>query len=234
MTPKKSYPTTDMVGQVFDSWTVLSFDRYSGKETMWMCKCSCGTLRPIKKFYLVHRRYKSCGCLDIPKGWIIDGIGYIPLTKSLVVRVSPHRVDELQKRKWRASKLGGDYYAYCGNTRGSRRNGHMARQILGLDESDVRQADHINGDTLDNRDENLRPVDKYQSIWNRGVNRNNSTGAKGVIRHKSWGKYTGKFRVRIMHMGVDRDLGVCDTVEEGRNIYNEAALKLYGEFARVS
>ena len=117
MTPTKLY-RDDLSGRTFDSWTVLNFHRYTGKETMWMCECVCGTLRPIKKFYLIHRRYKSCGCLDIPKGWIIDGVGYIPLTKGQVSMVSPYRVEDLQKWKWWASRLGGEYYAYRGNTPG--------------------------------------------------------------------------------------------------------------------
>jgi len=234
MTPNRSYPKIDLTGQVFGEWTVLKFHRYTGKEIMWLCRCVCGTIRPIKKFYLVHKCYKSCGCLDVRKGWVADGVGYIPLTAGQVTRVSPHRVGGLEKRNWRASKLGGEYYAYSSNTRGQdRRNGHMARQILGMSATDTRKADHINGNTLDNRDENLRIANKHQSIWNRGLNRNNSTGSKGVFRHKSWGKLTGKFKVRIMCKGTEIDLGVCDTVEEGRVIYNEAAIRLYGEFART-
>jgi hypothetical protein len=235
MTPSRVY-REDLSGKIFDNWTVLKFDRYSGTNGLWICRCTCGEERSIRRFHLIHGQYRSCGCLDVRKGWIIDGIGYIPLTQGQVTKVSPHRVQELQKINWRASRVGDDYYAYRGNTRRGRgsENGHMARWILGMDPSDPRRADHINGDTLDNRDENLRIADNHQSIWNRGINRNNTTGAKGVIRHKSWGKFTGKFKVRIMYKGREIDLGVCDTVEEGRRIYDEAARRLYGEFARVA
>ena len=92
----------------------------------------------------------------------------------------------------------------------------------------------LTGNSLNNIDENLRAVDKYQSIWNRGMNSNNSTGATGVFRHKSWGKYTGKLKAQIMHVGMIINLGVYDTLEEGsRWLSDEAALWLFGEFVRA-
>ena len=70
------------------------------------------------------------------------------------------------------------------------------------------QIDHINGDTLDNRIENLRVVDNVTNSKNRGIQSNNTTGYHGITRHN------GRFRVRINHNGKRLSCGVYDTFEE--------------------
>jgi hypothetical protein len=50
--------------------------------------------------------------LDIRKGWVIDGVGYIPLTQGYVARVNSHRVEDLEKYNWFAVLLRKKYYAY--------------------------------------------------------------------------------------------------------------------------
>jgi hypothetical protein len=42
-----------------------------------------------------------------------------------------------------------------------------------------------------------------------------------------------RFEVRITHMGVEIHLGIADSLEEGGRMYEEAAAKLFGEFART-
>jgi len=233
MTPVPAYPKLDMVGQVFDSWTVLSFDRYSGTSPMWMCRCVCREVQSLKRFDLLRSAYKSCGCLDIRKGWIIDGIGYIPLTQGKVTMVKPYRVEELQKYKWCATLLRKKYYAYRYNVGGEKYNIPMARQILGLDRSDKRVGHHLSGNTLDNRDENLLAVTNYQNLAVSPAHCDSETGVKGVFPIKKGGVYSGRFQVKIMYKGVSYNLGMCDTAEEGREIYNAAALKFHGEIAVV-
>ena len=50
-------PKVDLTGQKFGDWSVL---RYIGNST-WECKCSCGTIKNVKKQYLTEGRSKSCG-----------------------------------------------------------------------------------------------------------------------------------------------------------------------------
>lgn len=89
--------------------------------------------------------------------------------------------------------------------------------------------DHINGDTLDNRMENLRVVTKAQNSANQGKQCRNTSGHKGVY----WDKNRGKWTVQI---GVNRRykyLGRYDTVEEAAQAYAKGAALLHGEFARL-
>jgi hypothetical protein len=81
--------------------------------------------------------------------------------------------------------------------------------------------DHINRNKIDNRWCNLREATASQNNRNKSVNRKNTTGLKGVSAGKD-----GKFRVYIC-------LGTFSSKEEAKNVYDEAAKKIYGEFYRA-
>lgn len=231
MTPKKSYPKIDLTGRKFGDWEVLNFyGYYYGKAPPWVCLCKCGSIHHVMQCRLLGGQCNSCDDLAIRKGWIKDGIGYIPLTKNKVAIVGTYRVNELQRWHWYAALLDGGWYAY---RRQEGKGISMARQILRLDPTDKREAEHRNGDTLDNRDENLRPSSRSQNEANKGVRRDSETGVKGVRYHKYKGKWDGRFAVRIRYFGTEIHLGMCDTLEQGSAMYEEAARILFGEFARI-
>jgi hypothetical protein len=50
--------------RTFGRWSVM---RYVGKDgrgnTLWRCRCLCGTVKNVMGTLLVHGRVKSCGCL---------------------------------------------------------------------------------------------------------------------------------------------------------------------------
>ena len=74
--------------------------------------------------------------------------------------------------------------------------------------------DHINGDKLDNRRKNLRPVSVSQNGLNRHrSNRNNqSSSVPGV----SWCKANNKWRVQIRRLGKDYFGGYYDNESTAR------------------
>ena len=85
--------------------------------------------------------------------------------------------------------------------------------------------DHINGNPLDNRRENLRACDQSQNRMNAKIRSDSSTGHKGVSKN---GK---KYRVQIMAYGILTSHGTYDTVEEASEAYKIAADQLHREFA---
>ena len=91
----------------------------------------------------------------------------------------------------------------------------------------VHLIDHINGIRSDNRIVNLREATPDQNESNRGANRNNPTGFKGVHRDKRDGRYYAS----IMANGVTRRLGGFSSAEAAHNAYIAAAKELHGEFA---
>lgn len=90
------------------------------------------------------------------------------------------------------------------------------------------EVDHINGDTSDNRINNLRDATKSENMRNRALHSNNTSSIKGV----SWRKDVKKWSAQIY---VDRKqihLGYFDDMEEAARVRAAAAAKYHGEFAR--
>ena len=89
------------------------------------------------------------------------------------------------------------------------------------------QTDHINGDKLDNRRENLRSCNNSQNQINQKIDRTNTTGFKGVFVHKP----SGKFCAMIQKDKKRKYLGLFLTREAASSAYQSACVSLFGEFA---
>lgn len=93
------------------------------------------------------------------------------------------------------------------------------------------QVDHINGNKLDNRRSNLR-------LCNNSQNQMNQSKKKGVFRSDykgvCWKKQQGKWYARIGVNYKRIHLGYFNTEKEAALAYNAAALKYFGEFARLN
>lgn len=87
------------------------------------------------------------------------------------------------------------------------------------------EIDHINGNTLDNRIDNLR-------IATRGQNSRNRIGSSKLEMPKGVSVNRKRFIAKITYNGTLYRLGSFKTLEEASNAYNEAAKRLHGEFAR--
>lgn len=97
----------------------------------------------------------------------------IPLTRGKVTKVSPEDFDSLSKFKWHVTKTeGGPFYARrCQWKKGGGGTTiSMARVITGAGAGQI--VDHINGDGLDNRRENLRVGNTSMNNQNLAVHRN--------------------------------------------------------------
>jgi hypothetical protein len=84
--------------------------------------------------------------------------------------------------------------------------------------------DHINGDSLDNRIENLRDVTQGVNNLNKRLYKNNLSGYRGVSASGN------KFRT-ICGSGVGNWVGSYDTPEEAARAYDKKALELWGDEA---
>ena len=90
--------------------------------------------------------------------------------------------------------------------------------------------DHINGDKLDNRKENLRICTKKENQRNQKVRKDNTSGYKGValMAGKYWRAYITSGGSRQKHLGNFK------TKEEAARAYDEKAKEYFGEFARLN
>lgn len=90
--------------------------------------------------------------------------------------------------------------------------------------------DHINMDKHDNRWINLRAATKSQNMANRGPQRNNTSGFKGVVYYKQYKNWVSN----IWKEGKLHHIGYFNTAQEAHAAYSAAAIRLFGEFARVA
>jgi hypothetical protein len=90
--------------------------------------------------------------------------------------------------------------------------------------------DHVNGDGLDNRLANIRPVTKAQNAYNRRKCPGHTSAFKGVY----FDSQRAKWRASIKVNGRTIQLGRYLTEEEAALAYNDAARMYFGEFARLN
>lgn len=88
--------------------------------------------------------------------------------------------------------------------------------------------DHIDGDTLNNRIENLRAVSLSQNQFNRQKSSNNTSGYKNV----SWCKRTKKWQVTIAFGNKAKGFGRFKDIELADLVAQEARDKYHGQFVR--
>lgn len=103
---------------------------------------------------------------------------------------------------------------------------YMHREII--NNFDKLSTDHINGDKLDNRKKNLRKCTPGQNLQNSSIRKssNKTSKFKGVGFHKR----LGLWRARIK----DSHLGVFKSENDAAKAYNDAALEMFGEFAKIN
>lgn len=113
---------------------------------------------------------------------------------------------------------------------------YMHRLIMGFPAD--REVDHINGDGLDNRKDNLRPATHSQNLANTGkprLSRQPTSRFKGVCWDKSRGKWTVFIGTgRTAQTGKRRSLGRFDDETAAARAYDAAAFQQWGEFARLN
>ena len=150
----------------------------------------------------------------------------IELTKGYKTMVDDEDYEGVSQHKWFAHvDYRGGVYA-----RRQRRDGNkqvtvlMHREITGVPRG--MEVDHIDGETLDNRRENLR-------VCTHSQNRKNTHGSHGDVLYKGvcYNKGQDRYTAKIGCDGKQHWIGYFKTPEEAALAYNDAARRYHGEYA---
>ena len=132
--------------------------------------------------------------------------------------------ERLSQYKWRLSNGYAIRHKPIGN--GKYKTLAMQRDVMGCPVN--YQIDHKNCDRLDNRKENLRMANQAENSANARRIKETRSGYKGVSFHRGvWDARIGVNYKRI-------HLGSFHTPEEAAMAYNNAAMRFFGEFARLN
>ena len=153
---------------------------------------------------------------------VIDGIAYLAVASGHIVRFSPEDIPVIEGHLW--ALMGRGYPSFTDYSSGCPKTIKMHTLIIGLG------ADHINGDKLDNRRENLRHATNAQNNANRKKSEGTSSKYKGV----RWDKSRSKWMAALEHNHKSRTLGRFDNEEVAARCYDLAASEVFGEFAKLN
>jgi hypothetical protein len=152
---------------------------------------------------------------------------FIPLTQGKHAIVDAEDYKRINQWKWYALKNGNNFYA----VRNIGKHPHqimirMHREVLGLKLNDGKQADHRDGNGLDNRRFNLR-------LCTHSQNQHNQHSIRGISKYKgvSWIKKDKKWKTKIQFEQKSIAIGRFDSEIEAAKAYDKKAKELFGEFA---
>jgi hypothetical protein len=146
--------------------------------------------------------------------------------KIALVLVDDDDHERISKHKW---CYDGQKYANRSEREGGKKiKIYMHCEIL--KPPDGLETDHINLNKLDNQKSNLRICTNSQQQQNCPIRKDNTSGFKGV----SWNKKIRKWEAYISCNRIRTRLGFHNSLEEAARAYDDAAFKLFGEFARLN
>lgn len=148
----------------------------------------------------------------------------IELSKGLQAIVDDDDYEVISAHKW---------YAHS-DTRGKT---YAATRIMGdlvymhrliLDSEDDKKIDHINGNGLDNRKENLRATSALENSRNKSKQKNTSSKYKGVT------KVSNGWKAHISINNKDIHIGYFKTEDDAARAYDSRAIEEFGEHAKLN
>lgn len=168
------------------------------------------------------RSYTGLTCRRTDRVPIIceDGITRVPLTRGMFALIDASDIPAVSNRSWRALHGKNTWYAVAGGTR----KGSLSIHRCLMNPPKGVHVDHINGDGLDCRRQNLR-------LCNHSQNQGNKTAHKGLCGVMRDGN---GWRALIKAYKHSVRLGHFSTAEEAARAYDFYALAHWGEFARLN
>ena len=155
----------------------------------------------------------------------------IPLTRGQFALVDDCDYERVMEYKWVFQPHQNPRYTPYARRRRNAENPHASMHRFILNALEGMEVDHIDGNGLNNQRANMRLCTHAQN--NRNSQFNNKHGMKGVAfipNRRAFKKWISK----ITADGKMKTIGYYWTMKEAAVAYNEAAIKLHGDFARLN
>ncbi len=242
---KMKTPDFTMIGQKFGRLTVKNFaGRNDVSQHQWECECDCGNKNIITTTNILKSGVKqSCGCFR-DEVVSINGktygsqrkkynkfiekddycIGITDNGEFIFDKDDYNKIISINKY-WKINNIG---YVLCNI---GDEEYQLHRYLMGLGKYNYKNniiVDHINGNKLDNRKENLRICKKDKNPKNCALYSNNTSGYKGV----SWNEKLLKWQAGIQVDNNKIYLGIYSNLKEAVEVRKQAEIKYFGEFSR--
>lgn len=144
----------------------------------------------------------------------------ILLTKGASALVDNEDFEMLNEHKWYLS-----FYGYAVRDIGGRKYKVAVPMHRFLNKTPRGYVtDHINRNKLDNRKANLRSVTGSQNGINRGLNKNNTSGYKGVYWRKDVGRWAARLKVNYKNIYLGNYNKLNDAIaarKKGEGLYHQ-------------
>lgn len=224
----------NIIGERFGKLIVLEKDNILSKhgQPKFHCQCDCGSITSILRNSLITGNSSKCKGHLLNEYIVCDDYilldvstpknkdTYSKIDKDDLEKVLNHKVG-ISKAKWMAHDSSeGRWGIYVGDTA---RKTRLHRFVVNLVDPTL-IADHINGDTLDNRKQNLRIITRSENNKNMRKHINNTSEYTGVIfKDGLWvatigisnknlyiGGYDTKFEANIAYRAAAKALGFSE------------------------
>lgn len=225
----------DLTGKKFGRIRVLGYSRKGANyNSVWNCVCECGTKFTCLGPNLTFKNTQSCGC---GHGLALSNpITHEQLLKLL--RYNKRTGEFIARRKWHRIKIGqvvgcvdiNSGYRHI-NIGGESYYGHVLAWFYVTGEWPEMPVDHKNRKRAENHWPNLRLASDSQNNHNHPVRCDSRSGFKGVTRYF---RNPTLWKAYIVENRKMKILGYETTPEAAARLYDAAAVKLRGKFARTN
>lgn len=220
----------DLTGKEFGRLKVLErAENNKWGQIQWLCRCNCDGKEVIKTGSTLKSGHtKSCGCLNkeiVSKlkqkyntydlsgeygiGWTEEGIEFY---------FDIEDYDLIKDYYWNKDQDG-----YIKTTKNKK---YLWMHRLVTNCPDDKEVDHIYHVNHDNRKSELRIVTVSQNGMNRKINKNNTSGVKGVY----WSKQRKEWYAQIRKDNIRIHLGYYKNKEDAIWVRKEAEIEYFGEY----
>ena len=209
---------------------VYAIPLHVGRQTHWVCTNApgmAGLLRPVKPAggCRQYRKKRTQPLRLAPPESTDPTIRYIPLTQGLFALVDTADYEWVNQYRWCASGRGNRVYACRCDRHGKMILLH--RFLTNCPKGLV--VDHIDHNTLNDRQSNLRVCTQQQNLYNSRP-KGKSSKYKGVCRDKAKKRWV----VYVRYNGRNIFVGRFKDEIEAAKAYDRKAHELFGEYAYLN